>query len=49
MWHRVNADRLRALSADRAPTPQNTQVVIYHYGESWRRSGNTHPRAQKTL
>lgn len=22
-------------------------LVIYHYGESWRRSGNTHPRASK--
>ena len=22
-------------------------VVNYHYGESWRRSGNTHPRASK--
>ena len=23
------------------------KVVNYHYGESWRRSGNTHPRASK--
>ena len=23
------------------------EVVNYHYGESWRRSGNTHPRASK--
>ena len=27
------------------PTRRFRPVVNYHYGESWRRSGNTHPRA----
>ena len=29
------------------PTRRFRPVVNYHYGESWRRSGNTHPRASK--